>query len=600
MTDIPFDLASLHEAYAAGLSVEAVVETVFARIATAEDPGIFIHLADKAAVLAEARAIGPFDPAVKPLWGIPCAIKDNIEVDGMPTTAACPAFSYTPEADATVVARLRAAGALVIGKTNLDQFATGLVGVRTPYPVPKNAIDPSLVPGGSSSGSAVAVAKGIVTFALGSDTAGSGRVPAGLNNIVGLKPTLGAISTKGVVPACRTLDCVSVFALTVDDAYAVLRAAAAPDVEDPYSRPVKVPQLSSRPPMPTVGAPAKADRKFFGDSAMEAGFEAALAKLEMLGCKLVELPFEDFYATAALLYEGAWVAERYAAIANFMEAHEAEMHPVTATIIGGARKLSAADAFRGLYALQAYKNRLAPVIASVDLICVPTAPTHYTVKAVRADPIVSNSRLGTYTNFVNLLDMCGIAVPCSMRPDGLPMSVTLLGAAGRDASLAALARDVHKASGVTLGATGWPLPSAKRQDASHPGRIELAVVGAHLSGMPLNKELQALGASFCKAARTSAAYRLYALSSQSVPKPGLIRSEEPGSPIEVEIWSLEPDAFGRFVSAIPAPLGIGTIELEDGSSCKGFLVESVGLCGASDITSHGGWRRYLEASKATV
>jgi allophanate hydrolase len=598
MTDIPFDRASLHAAYSARrISAEEIVEAVFARLEAADDPGIFIHLADKASLLSEARALGAFD-AARPLWGIPCAIKDNIDVGGMPTTAACPAFAHRPDMDATVVERLRAAGALVIGKTNLDQFATGLVGVRTPYPVPKNAIDPSLVPGGSSSGSAVAVAKGIVSFALGTDTAGSGRVPAGLNNIVGLKPTLGAISTRGVLPACRTLDCVSVFALTVDDAYAVFSVAAAPDAEDPYSRPVKVPPLSPRPPMLTVGVPAKADRKFFGDSAMEAGFQATLGKLGALGCQIVELPFEDFYATAALLYEGAWVAERYAAIASFMEAHEAEMHPVTATIIGGARKLTAADAFRGFYALQACKKTLAPVVASVDLICVPTAPIHYTVKAVRADPIISNSRLGTYTNFVNLLDMCGIAVPSGTRSDGLPMSVTLLGAAGKDAPLAALARDIHGASGVSLGATGWPLSSSKPESASHAGRIELAVVGAHLSGMPLNKDLQALGASFCKAARTSPAYRLYALSGQAVPKPGLIRTEEPGSPIEVEIWSLEPDAFGLFVSAIPAPLGIGTIELEDGSSCKGFLVENAGLCGASDITSHGGWRRYLKANGA--
>jgi allophanate hydrolase len=601
VTDIPFDIASLHDAYAVGrLSAEEVVESVFARIEATGDPGIFIHLADKASVLAEARALGAFDPATRPLWGIPFAVKDNIDVAAMPTTAACPAFAFTPEADATVVARLKAAGALAIGKTNLDQFATGLVGVRTPYPVPKNAVDPSLVPGGSSSGSAVSVARGIVSFALGTDTAGSGRVPAGLNNIIGLKPTLGAISTMGVLPACRTLDCVSVFALTVDDAYSIFAVAAAPDPEDPYSRPVKVPKLSPRPPMLTVGVPARADRKFFGDAAMEDGFDAALKLLPLLGCKIVEIPFEDFYATAALLYEGAWVAERYAAIASFMESHEAEMHPVTAKIIGGARKLSAADAFRGLYALQAYKKALAPVIASVHLICVPTAPTHYTVKAVRADPIVSNSRLGTYTNFVNLLDMCGIAVPCGTRSDGLPMSVTLLGAAGKDASLAALARDIHKVGAVSLGATGWPLASAEPQSASHAGRIEFVVVGAHLSGMPLNKELQALGASFCKAARTSAAYKLYALSGQTVPKPGLIRTEEPGSPIDVEIWSLEPDAFGRFVSAIPSPLGIGTIELEDGSSCKGFLVESVGLCGASDITSHGGWRRYVDANKAAV
>ncbi|RUU42907.1 allophanate hydrolase, partial [Mesorhizobium sp. M6A.T.Ca.TU.002.02.2.1] len=365
MSEIRFDIGSLHAAYASGMSVATVVETVFQRIAEADDPGIFIHLASKAEMLAEAEALGGFDPVAKPLWGVPFAVKDNIDVAGMPTTAGCAEYAYLPTKDATVVAHLRAAGALVVGKTNLDQFATGLVGVRTPYPIPKNAIDPKLVPGGSSCGSAVVTARGIVSFALGTDTAGSGRIPAGLNNIVGLKPTVGALSTAGVVPACRTLDCVSVFALTVDDAYSVFRAAAAKDDADPYSRVIAAPSLGPRPPVLSVGVPAKTDRQFSGDAAMQAGFETALRTLEQLGCRLVEIPFGDFYATANLLYEGAWVAERYAAIADFMEANEAAMHPVTRTIIGGARKLSAADAFKGFYALQAYKAGLAPVIASV-------------------------------------------------------------------------------------------------------------------------------------------------------------------------------------------------------------------------------------------
>jgi allophanate hydrolase len=596
MSDIRLDIGNLHRAYAAGLPAGAVVEAVYARIEAVADPGIFIHLADRAAVLAQAEALAPFDLASKPLWGVPFAVKDNIDVAGMPTTAACPAFAYVAEKDATVVARLRAAGALVIGKTNLDQFATGLVGVRSPYPIPKNAIDARLVPGGSSSGSAVAVAQGIVSFALGTDTAGSGRVPAGLNNIVGLKPTVGALSTAGVVPACRTLDCVSVFALTVADAYAAFAVAAAPDPTDPYSRAVLVDALTEPPPVLTVGVPAKADRKFFGDAAMQAGYEAALETLIGLSCRLVEIPFADFYATADLLYEGAWVAERYAAIQPFIDAHEADMHPVTAKIIGGARKLSAADAFRGVYALQAYRAKLAPVIASVDLFCLPTAPTHYTLDAVLAEPIVTNSRLGTYTNFVNLLDLCGIAVPTGIRADGLPMSVTLLAPASRDALAAALARKIHAAAGVSLGATGWPLPVEHVEAPAPDGEaIELAVVGAHLSGMPLNGQLKALKARFCRATRTSPAYRLYALAGQSVPKPGLVRLDDaPGASIEVEIWSLDPAAFGRFVAAVPAPMAIGSVELEDGSVCKGFLVEPAGLAGATDISSHGGWRAYLK------
>ena len=594
MTGLSFDIGNLHKAYADGLTPGEAIALAFERIAGTNDPGIFIHVADRAALVAEADALGAFDPVAKPLWGIPFAVKDNIDVAGMPTTAGCPAYSYVPDKDATVVALLRAAGALVLGKTNLDQFATGLVGVRTPYPIPRNAIDPRLVPGGSSSGSAVATANGIVSFALGTDTAGSGRVPAGLNNIVGLKPTVGALSTAGVVPACRTLDCVSIFALTVDDAYAVLSVAAKQDAADPFSKSVPAAPLAACPPVLIVGIPARADRKFFSDTAMEGGFDAALEKLASLGCKLVELPFEDFYATANLLYEGAWVAERYAAVADFMERHEASMHPVTAKIIGGARKLSAADAFKGIYALQAMKAKLAPVIASVDLICVPTAPTHYTVEQVLADPIATNSRLGAYTNFVNLLGLCGIAVPTGKRPDGLPMSVTLLAAAGKDGLAAALARNIHVASGLTLGATGWQLTQsvAKRTEV-HDGAIELVVVGAHLSGMPLNGQLKELGARFCRAAKTSPAYRLYALARQTVPKPGLLRVQDGnGVAIDVEIWRLSPDAFGRFVAAIPPPLGIGTIELQDGTAPKGFLAEQAGLVGAIDISEYGGWRQY--------
>ncbi len=455
MPELRFDIESLSEAYAAGVQPTEVVETAFARLCVADDPGIFIHLADKQDLLREAKELGAFDPVSRPLWGVPFAVKDNIDVAGMPTTAACPGFAYLPSGDATVVALLKSAGALVVGKTNLDQFAAGLVGVRTPYPIPKNAIDPSLVPGGSSSGSAVATARGIVSFALGTDTAGSGRIPAGLNNIVGLKPSVGALSSRGVVPACRTLDCVSIFALTVDNAYKVFSIAAKHDPLDPYSRIVPAPPLSDRQPALRVGVPAKTDRRFFGDGAMEAGFDAALVELEALGCRLVELPFKDFYKTAELLYEGPWIAERYAAVGDFLETHHDAMLPVTRSIIGAARNLTAADAFKGLYALQALRARLAPVIASVDLICVPTAPAHYTLAAIEKEPITTNSQLGVYTNFVNLLDLCGIATPCGTLSNGWPMSVTLLSAAGGDGKLAALASDLHAASNGTLGATGW-------------------------------------------------------------------------------------------------------------------------------------------------
>ena len=594
MTDLPFDLGSLRAAYANGLSPLEVIETMLARLEAAGDPGIFIHVGERAALLAQARALGAYDPS-RPLWGIPFAVKDNINVAGMPTTAACPQYAYLPESDATVVALLRAAGAIPVGKTNMDQFATGLVGVRSPYPIPRNAIDPRLVPGGSSSGSAVAVARGIVSFSLGTDTAGSGRIPAGLNNIVGLKPSVGALSTTGVVPACRTLDCVSVFALTVADAYAVFAVAARPDATDAYSRAFPSGTFGARPTTLRVGVPAPADRQFFGDRVMEAAYDSALEQLMALGCELVEVPFDDFYAVANLLYEGAWVAERYAAIRDFFDAHEDACHPVTRRIYANAKSLSAADAFAGFYALQAYKRELQPIIDSVDLLCVPTAPTHYTVEDLRKEPIRENSRLGTYTNFVNLLDMCGIAVPSGRRSDGLPASVTLLAAAGKDALAATLAMQLHAATGLTLGATSWPQPAAApaTQAAVPEDEISLVVVGAHLSGMPLNGQLQALGARFDRVISTTDDYRLFVLPGHEPPKPGLIRTGGKGVSVEVEVWRLAPEAFGRFVDAIPPPLGIGTVTLSDGSSARGFLVEAAGLVDADDISSFGGWKSYL-------
>ncbi|TCQ20164.1 allophanate hydrolase [Rhizobium sp. PP-CC-3G-465] len=593
--DLPaFDIASLSDFYRNGGSVSAVVERVFARIADVNDPGIFLHLADRQDVLAEAQRLGAYDPA-KPLFGIPFAVKDNIDVAGMPTTAACPDYAYMPEKDAEVVRLLREAGALVIGKTNLDQFATGLVGVRSPHPIPKNAIDPALVPGGSSSGSAVATAQGIVSFALGTDTAGSGRIPAGLNNIVGLKPSLGALSTTGVIPACRTLDCVSIFALTVEDAWTVFSVAARTDPADAYSR--ALPKGSRvAPPVLTIGVPAGADLQFFGDAAMEAAYTQALTTLRELGHRLVEISFGPFYDVANLLYEGAWVAERYAAVKDFFDAREDAFHAVTRKIYGGAKALSAADAFDGLYALQALKKRLAPIIASVDLFCVPTAPRHYTVAELEAEPIRENSRLGTYTNFVNLLDMCGMAVPTGTRQDGLPASVTLLAPAGKDGLVATLGQTLHAASGLTLGATGWQQPANVKPepDTSAEGLIDLVVVGAHLSAMPLNHQLVDLKAQFSRTARTSSDYRLYALAGTVPPKPGMIRvADGEGTQIEVEIWRLTPSAFGSFVAAIPAPLGIGTIALSDGTSAKGFLCEPVAItAGAADISAYGGWRAY--------
>ena len=598
MTDtLAFDLTSLHRFYTHGGRPEDVVDLAFERLEAANDPGIFIHLTHREALKDAARALGVFDPVAKPLWGVPCAIKDNIDATEAPTTAACPDYAYTPRADATVVKLLRAAGALIVGKTNLDQFATGLVGVRTPYPVPNNAIDPALVPGGSSSGSAVATSRGIVSFALGTDTAGSGRIPAGLNNIVGLKPSFGALSTTGVVPACRTLDCVSIFALTVEDAYKVFRVVAKPDATDDFSRAFHVSDLAE-PSALTIGVPAVADRRFFGDAIMEAAYAAALEQLERLGHRLVELPFADFFKVADLVYEGAWVAERYAAVRAFFDTHADSFYPVTRKIFGGAKALSAADAFDGLYALQGLKKRVAPLIASVDMLCVPTAPRHFTRAELEAEPIRENSRLGTYTNFVNLLDLCGVAVPSGSRSDGWPASVTLLASAGNDALTAGVAAALHRASKLKLGATDWPIPSAATPSAANSGEdtesVDLVVVGAHLTGMPLNHQLLESGARLVARMRTTASYRLFALEGQTPQKPGLKRvAEGEGYAIEVEIWRLATEAFGRFVSRVPAPLAIGAVELEDGRVAKGFLAEPIAFETGEDISTYGGWRAFI-------
>jgi allophanate hydrolase len=570
-------VAAIVEAHRSGAtSPEATVARTYARIRAHGDPAVFITL----------RA----------------AVKDNIDVAGLPTTAACPAFSYAPDKDATCVARLRAAGALVIGKTNLDQFATGLVGVRTPYGVPRNLFDPALIPGGSSSGSAIAVAAGLVPLALGSDTAGSGRVPAGLSNIVGLKPSLGLVSTAGVVPACRTLDCVSVFALTVDDAFAALKAMAGPDAADPYSRVRPFGALGAVPARVRIGAPLAGQRLFFGDGASAAAYEAALARLSRLGATIVEVDIEPFYEAARLLYEGPWVAERYLTARSLIASAPQAMHPVTRQIILGGAHGSAADAFAAFYQLEQLRRVRDHVFRSIDALALPTVPTVYTVEQVLADPIGLNSRLGTYTNFVNLLDLCALAVPASMHGNGTPFGMTLIAPAGDDAALASLGRVFHADTALPLGAIGAPQrPLAATSNLPAAGEIAVAVVGAHLSGMPLNGELKSFGARFLERTTTARSYRLFALSDAAPPKPGLLRvGSDAGVAIDVEVWAMPADEFGRFVAAVPPPLAIGTLMLADGRGVKGFLVEAAATQGARDISQFGGWRAYIAQMKVSA
>lgn len=601
MTETVAEITHLHRA--GRRTPEDTVAQSFERIRAFGDPALFISLREEVEVRAEARALAARGPAEMPLYGVPVAVKDNIDVAGLPTTAACPAFAYQPAEDATVVARLRGAGALVIGKTNLDQFATGLVGVRSPYGMPRNPLNPQLIPGGSSSGSATAVAAGLVPLALGTDTAGSGRIPAMLNNIVGLKPSLGLVSTFGVVPACRTLDCVSVFALTVDDAWAALSAIAGADDKDPFARARPLGAPGAIPPVLRIGVPRAEKRIFFGDARAAADYAAALERLERLGFMVTEIDIEPFYETARMLYEGPWVAERYAAVGALIEDAPEALHPVTREIILGGRKQSAVDAFNAFYRLEHLRRAADRVWQGIDALVLPTAPTTYTVEQVLADPIQLNSRLGTYTNFVNLLDLCGLAVPSALHADAShpasPFGVTLLAPAGKDALLASIGRALHADTGLPLGALGRPQaalpPSLPRAVGD---AVIIAVLGAHLSGLPLNGALRDLGAEFCEATTTCADYRLYALPGTDPPRPGLLRVEKGrGAAVEVELWAMSPDAFGRFVATVPSPLSIGSLKLADGRMVKGFLVEAEATRNARDISDFGGWRAYLKAAQ---
>src|SRR3954469_7355040 len=502
-------VAAMVAAHRAGtVSPARTVARSFQRIRDHNDPAVFISLRNEADALVEAESLSKKDAEQLPLYGVPVAIKDNIDVLGLPTTAACPAFAYSPARDSTAVARLRAAGAIVIGKTNLDQFATGLVGVRSPYGIPNNPMRGDLIPGGSSSGSAVAVSAGLVPLALGTDTAGSGRVPAMLNNIVGLKPSLGLISTAGVVPACRTLDCVSIFSFTVDDAMTALAAMAGPDGADPFSRDRPLAAMHAFPGALRLGVPRQGQLIFFADKAAEKAYGDAVARWTALGADLVEFDLEPLYETARLLYEGPWVAERYLVIRNLLASSPDAIHPITREIAAAGSRLTAADTFAALYRLQALRRIAGRAFAGIDALLLPTAPTAYSTAQVLANPIELNSRLGTYTNFVNLLDLCALALPASIRPDGIPFGITLLAPAGHDAQLASIGRAFHADTKLTMGSKGLTQPPLATLPAgAGSDEITIAVVGAHLSGMALNGELKTLGGRLIEATATATEYK---------------------------------------------------------------------------------------------
>ncbi|MFA6288844.1 MAG: allophanate hydrolase [Opitutaceae bacterium] len=559
---------------------------------TTHDP-VWIHrlTAEDKARLAAPAGTGA-------LHGLTFAIKDNIDLAGAPTTAACPGFAYTPAVSAHVVEKLIAAGAIPEGKTNLDQFATGLVGTRSPYGAPRNVFNPDYISGGSSSGSAVAVARGEVAFALGTDTAGSGRVPAAFNQIVGLKPTKGRLSTRGVVPACRSLDCVSIFTRDIATAARVLAAAEGFDPLDPFSRPSPQSNLLgySAPSIPRIGVPRADQLEWFGNTESPALFASALERLRSLGTEIIEVDFSPFLDAARLLYEGPWTAERYAGVGEFIERHSsspeaagaAGLDPTVSKIILGGKTPSATDAFRATYRLAELRRAADTILATVNALVAPTTGTIYKVSEIEADPIRLNSNLGRYNNFMNLLDLCGLTVPAGRYTFGPGFGITFIAPAWHDHALLALgARYLSEPAPVPTSPADW---------------ITLAVCGAHLRGQPLHGQLTSLGAQFLAATTTAPRYQLYALANTTPPKPGLARVApgENGAAISVETYALSPEAFGRFVAAIPAPMVIGTGELSDGTWVKSFLCEPCALAGATDITSFGGWlayRNHLAAPK---
>jgi allophanate hydrolase len=540
--------------------------------------------------------VAALDPAAidrLPLYGIPFVIKDNIDLAGTATTAGCPGFAYTPTQSAFVVQRLLDAGAIPLGKTNLDQFATGLVGTRSPYGPCRNSFNADFISGGSSSGSAVAVAAGLASFSLGTDTAGSGRVPAAFNNIVGLKPSNGRLSTRGVVPACRSLDCVSVFALTTEDAGSVLDAAEGYDAVDPYSRKVGDRGLNGW----RVGVPRPEQLQFFGDTDYARLFDAAVRRLESLGGDVKEIDFDPFLEAARLLYEGPWIAERYAAVGSFIDAHSREVHPITRQIIEAGKRPTAAAAFEGEYTRQRLLRQTEPVWSQVDFVATPTAGTIYRLAELEADPLRLNANLGYYTNFMNLFDLSGVAVPAGFRADGLPFGITLVGPRGADRDLLQVAGQVQRASVTTVGALHVPLPHRPVPPARlREGFMPLAVCGAHMQGLPLNHQLRERGGFLIQATTTAPRYRLFALPGGPPLRPGLIRVFKDGARIELEVWALPTEQVGSFIAAIPAPLGMGKIELDSGAWVTGFLCEGYASEGAADITSYGGWRDYVKAA----
>ncbi|MGR9086803.1 MAG: allophanate hydrolase [Gammaproteobacteria bacterium] len=593
--DLPLalDMTTLRQAYTSRrLTPTAFVEALWRRLEQTPGEGIWISRLTKDALLGYAEALEQKTPDTLPLYGIPFAVKDNIDLAGLPTTAACPAFAYQPGQSAFVIQRLIASGAIPVGKTNMDQFAIGLVGVRSPYGICRNSFDEDYIAGGSSSGSAVAVAKGLASFALGTDTAGSGRVPAAFNNLVGLKPSRGLLGASGIVPACQSLDCVSIFTLSAQDAGTVFEAALAYDANDPYARTGRL-----RRPWPgfpdgfRFGIPKAGQLEFFGDHEAEALFERATGEFSGQGGQAVTVDIQPFLDAARLLYNGPWVSERYGTVKTLYERDPNALWPVTREILDAGASLPATAAWETFHMLQTLKRQADSIWDQVDVLLTPTAGSIYRIDEVLAEPVERNSDLGRYTNFMNLLDLCAIALPAGFDARGLPFGVTLAAPAFSDRLLLALAHRREAFKPHKLGAGDRRLEAVDTvEDCFVTGQVQVAVCGAHLSGMPMNHLLTGRGGRFVRATKTRPNYRLYALADGK--RPGLVRAAD-GASIEVEVWALPTDAYGEFVAEIAAPLGIGWIELNDGSRVQGFLCEAFAAGTSKDITDYQGWRAYL-------
>ena len=580
-----------------------------ARIVATGTP-VYLHVVPAAALQARLEALAARAAALgaealareMPLFGVPFVVKDNIHVAGEPTTCACPAWARTAQHTATAVQRLLDAGAVWLAKTNLDQFATGLVGTRSPYGAPASTWSAAHVSGGSSSGSAVAVARGDVPLSLGTDTAGSGRIPAAFNHIVGFKPTPGRVSTAGVVPACRSVDCVSVFSLTVDDAARALAVMEGADPADPWSR--LEPGPADLPARLRLGVPAIVPQQVAPAEA--AAFEAACAQARELGAELVPVDVAPLHEVAALLYAGPWVAERWTVIGELLQTRPEAVNSAVRTVISGATAFSAADTFTAIYRLRELAQQAAAIWQHCDALMVPTAPEHPTLAQLAAEPLAANARLGLYTNFVNLLGWCALALPCSVKPDGLPFGVTFIAPGGFDAALARFGRRWAAQARQPLGATAVHrmLPAAAANPAgpwpASQATLPLAVVGAHLSGLPLNGQLLERGARLRERTSTAPHYRLYALPGTTPPKPGLLRTPGNGQAIALEVWDMPQAQLGSFLALVPSPLGLGSIELADGTQVHGFLCEPFALEGARDISHFGGWRAYFASLSSTL